>query len=77
MVEFLDDEFAFIEAFVGDVEYRVFVGGFIVHVEDDVGFRDGDDMGDIFGFGADAIFTDGYVHVGGVLFKHLNRAKRL
>ncbi len=77
MVEFLDDEFPFIEAFVGDVEDRVFVGGFVVHVEDDVGLRDGDDMGDVFGFGPDAIFADGDVHVGGVLFKHLNRAERL
>lgn len=77
MVEFLDDEFPFIEAFIGDVEDRVFVGGFVVHVEDDVGFRDGDDMGDVFGLGPDAIFADGDVHVRGVLFKHLNRAKRL
>jgi hypothetical protein len=77
MIEFLDDEFAFVEAFVCDVEDRVFVGGFVVHVEDDVGLRDGDDMGDVFGFGPDAIFADGDVHVGGVLFKHLKRAERL
>jgi hypothetical protein len=42
VVQFLCDELVFLEAFVCDVEDRVFVGGLVVHVEDDVGFWDRD-----------------------------------
>jgi hypothetical protein len=77
IIKFLDDELTLFKAFVSDVEDGVFVSGFIVHIEDDVSFGDGDDVSYVFGFGADSVFADGNVHIGGIFLKYFYGAQRL
>ena len=71
VVQFLCDELVFLETFVCDVEDWVFVGGLVVHVEDNVGFWDGDYSWDISCFWFYSVFADRDMHIGGISFKKL------
>jgi hypothetical protein len=72
VVQFLCDELVLLEAFVCDVEDGVFVSGFVVHVEDDVGLWDGDDSGDVSCFRFYSVLADRNMHIGCVSFEKLD-----
>jgi hypothetical protein len=75
VVKLFSDELVLLKPLISDVEDRVFVGGLIVHVEDDMGLGDRDDSGDVSRLGFDAVLADGDVHIGCIAFQQLHWSK--
>jgi hypothetical protein len=73
-VKLLDDELILIETLVSNVENRVLVRGLVVHVEYDVGLRNGNQVCNVLWLGSDSALADWNMHVTGVLLKYFNRA---
>ena len=75
VVQLFYHEFALIEAFVCDVENRVFVSGFVVHVEYDMGFRYRRNFQNVFRFGLNSVLSDGDMHICRVSLERFHRAE--
>jgi hypothetical protein len=75
VIELLSDELVLLKALISNVEDGVFVGGLVVHVEDNMRFGDGDHGGDVARLGLDAVLADGDVHVSSIALEQLHGAE--
>jgi hypothetical protein len=76
VVKLFCDELIFFKAFVCNIENRVFVGGLIIHIKDDMGFRDRDDIRYVSWFGFNSILANGDMHISCIPLERLHWAER-
>lgn len=69
IVQFFDHKLVLFEAFIRDIEDRIFIGWFVVHVEHDMGLRDRHYIRDVTRFRFDSALTDRNMHISCISFE--------